>query len=248
MVLHGGAKTRPNDDSIAVRLATIRERIARAAERTGRAPSAVRLVGVTKTVSAERVAEALAAGLSDVAESRVPEAEPKLDLLEARIGKGEFARPTWHFVGHLQSNKARRVVARFDCMQSVDSPRLAEVLERLAAELERKLRVLIEVNAAGEHQKSGVGWDEAAELVDRIAALEHLELRGFMTVGPRVEHPEDARGTFRALAELFERERRRRPELTLDTLSMGMSGDFEAAIEEGATMVRVGSALFGDRD
>jgi pyridoxal phosphate enzyme (YggS family) len=204
-------------------------------------------VGVTKTVPAERIAEAIALGLVDLGESRVQEAEPKLDAIASRVAGHELPRPVWHFVGHVQTNKARRVAARFDCVQSVDSPRLAETLERHAQDLGRQLRVLIEVNVAGEHQKAGVAPSDVPALVDAVAALSRLELAGLMTVGPRVDRPEDARPAFRTLAGIAERERSRRPEVALVELSMGMSGDFEMAIEEGATMVRVGSALFGAR-
>ena len=235
-------------ESLAARLFEIRERIARAAERSGRPAHAVRLLGVSKTVSAERLAEAIAEGLTDVGESRVQEAEPKLEAIEARVAQGEFPRPAWHFVGHLQRNKARRVATRFDGVQSVDSPGLVKALGRHAGDLGRELRVWIEVNVAGEHQKTGVAVADVPALVDVAAQEPHLVLCGFMTVGPRVESPEAAREAFRAMVTLAERERVRRPELALAELSMGMSGDFEVAIEEGATMVRIGSALFGARD
>jgi pyridoxal phosphate enzyme (YggS family) len=235
-------------EGLAARFVSLRERVARAAERSGREASAVRLVGVTKTVPAERVALGIAAGLRDVGESRIQEALPKLDAIEAGVRAGELELPTWHFVGHLQSNKARRAAARFDWIETVDSPRLAEALDRHCAELGRKLRVLIEVNVAGEHQKAGVAPGDVSELVDGLAGLKHLELRGLMTVGPRVDRPDEARAAFRALARARDAERTRRPELALDELSMGMSGDFEVAVEEGATIVRVGSLLFGARD
>jgi pyridoxal phosphate enzyme (YggS family) len=235
-------------DSLAARLSELRERIARAAERSGRPADAVRLVGVSKTVSVERLTEAIAAGLEEVGESRVQEAEPKLDAIEVLCAAGELPRPVWHFVGHLQRNKARRVAARFDGVQSVDSPGLAKALGRHASDLGRELRVWIEVNVAGEHQKTGAAVADVPALVDMTASEPHLVLCGFMTVGPRVESPEAAREAFRAMAAVAERERGRRPELALAELSMGMSSDFEVAIEEGATMVRIGSALFGARD
>ena len=221
------------DPEFAERLAAVRARIARAAEKSGRPADAVTLVGASKTVTAERIRTAVASGLIDLGENRVQEAEAKI----AAVGPG----PVWHLIGHLQSNKARRAVALFDWIHSVDSARLADALDRLAVEFGRRPKVLVEVNTAGEASKEGVPPAEALALVEHVARLPHLELRGLMTVGPLVERAEDARPAFRALARLFEQAG------GLDTLSMGMSGDFEVAIEAGATMVRIGSALFGAR-
>jgi len=229
------------DPEFAERLAAVRARIARAAERAGRPAGAVTLVAASKTVPAERIQAAVASGLADLGENRVQEAEAKI----AAVGPG----PVWHLIGHLQSNKARRACALFDWIHSVDSPRLADALDRLAAESGRPPRVLVEVNTAGEAAKEGVAPGEALALVGHVARLPHLELRGLMTVGPLVERVDDARPAFRTLAALLA-EAARGPagqDGRLDTLSMGMSGDFEVAIEEGATMVRIGSALFGAR-
>jgi len=225
------------DPEFAERLAAVRARIARAAERSGRPAGAVTLVGASKTVPAGRIQVAVASGLVDLGENRVQEAEPKI----AAVGPG----PVWHLIGHLQSNKARRACALFDWIHSLDSPRLADALDRLAAEFGRRPKVLVEVNTAGEDAKEGVPPGAALELVEHVARLPHLELRGLMTVGPLVERAEDARPAFRALAGLLEQAAKKHGEL--DTLSMGMSGDFEVAIEAGATMVRIGSALFGAR-
>jgi PLP dependent protein len=216
------------------RLSALRARIARAAEKSGRPAGAVTLVGASKTVPVERIRTAVAAGLVDLGENRVQEAEGKIEAL----GPG----PVWHLIGHLQSNKARRAVALFDWIHSVDSPKLADALDRLAAELGRRPKVLVEVNTAGEASKEGVAPGEALALVEHVARLEHLELRGLMTVGPLEGRPDEA---FRRLAALQSEARKRHG--ALDTLSMGMSGDFEVAIEAGATMVRIGSALFGAR-
>ena len=231
-------------DPLPERLAEIRARIARAAARSGRPADPVRLIGASKTVEAARVAEAAVLGLSDLGENRVQEAEAKIPAVLQAL-PAATNRPTWHLIGHLQSNKARKAVALFDWIHAVDSPRLADALDRLAGELGRAPRVLIEVNTAGEASKSGVRPEETLALIEHVARLPRLELRGLMTVGPLVADPDEARPAFRALRALLEQGRRTAP--AMDTLSMGMSGDFEVAIEEGATMVRIGSALFGAR-
>jgi len=210
----------------AERLAEVRARIAAAAERAGRNAAAVRLIGASKTVDAGRLVGFVEAGLVDLGENRVQEAETK-----------RVQGVTWHLIGHLQSNKARKAVALFEWIHSVDSPRLADALDRIAAELGRKPRVLVEVNTSGEASKHGVAPEDARGLVEHVRGLPHLSLEGLMTIGPLAGDPRNA---FRML-------RKQRDEAGLNELSMGMSGDFEVAIEEGATMVRVGSALFGAR-
>ena len=197
------------------------------------------LVAVTKTVPAERVRAAVAAGLTILGENRVQEAEAKVDEVEGA---------TWHLVGPLQSNKARRAVRTFDVVESVDSVELVERLDRLAAELRpgRRLPVLLQVNVDGDPAKAGFQPDALEGSLDRIAACPALELRGLMTVGRLVERAEDARPTFAALRELSTRLRDAWPGLGSE-LSMGMTDDYPIAIEEGATIVRVGRALFGER-
>jgi pyridoxal phosphate enzyme (YggS family) len=218
------------------RLADVRSRIAQAAARSGRPAEAVTLVGASKTVPAATLVEAVEAGLRDLGENRVQEAEMKMpQVLEALSAR--TTSPTWHLIGHLQSNKARKAVALFDWIHSIDSPKLADALDRIAGELGKKPCVLIEVNTAGEASKDGVAPKEAPALIEHVAGLHSLELRGLMTVGP----PENARPAYAALRRLLVQAG------GMDTLSMGMSGDFDVAIEEGATMVRVGSALFGAR-
>ncbi|MEP7027794.1 MAG: YggS family pyridoxal phosphate-dependent enzyme [Candidatus Eisenbacteria bacterium] len=233
----------------AERMADVRARLERASARAGRSVRAVTLVGASKTVPADRVAEAVTAGLADLGENRVQEAEAKIPAVHAALAAGAPV-PVWHLIGHLQSNKARRAVALFDWIHSVDSVRLADALDRLAAELGRRPSVLIEVNTSGEASKAGVAPGETRGLAEHVARLPHLKLRGLMTIGPVVERAEDARPAFRALAGLLAETRRALGDSAeaCDTLSMGMSGDFEVAVEEGATMVRVGSALFGARD
>jgi len=226
--------------SIAVNLALITARIAAAAKASGRKPEQVRLVAVSKTHGPGAVKEALAAGQILFGENYVQEAQDKIPA----VGPG----PSWHFIGHLQSNKAKVVAELFDVVQSVDRLKLAKALDRRAGELGRKLGVLLQVNVGGEAQKSGCAPAEAANLAQEVAKLEHLELTGLMTMPPFFDDPQRARPLFAQLRELALRLGRDLPEGAMRHLSMGMSGDFEAAIAEGATLVRVGTAIFGQRE
>jgi pyridoxal phosphate enzyme (YggS family) len=213
-------------------LMRVRERIAAAAERAGRRPDDVLLVAVSKTVEAERVKEAIEAGVAALGENRVQEAKAKVAVL---------GRPVpWHLIGHLQTNKVKDALATFDVIQSLDRLDLARELERRAAGMGRHVDVLLEVNVAEEPQKSGFAPHAVAGALDAIAPMAHLKVRGLMAIPPAVERAEDSRPAFRALRALAGRH-------GLGELSMGMSGDFEVAIEEGATMVRVGTAIFGPR-
>jgi PLP dependent protein len=221
------------------RLDEVRGRIAAAAARSGRPGQGVTLVGVTKTVAAEVVQAAVALGLTDLGENRVQEAEAKIQA----VGRDQ-AR--WHFIGHLQRNKAGRAVELFDRFHGVDGAELAEALSRHAVAAGRRLPVMVEVNVSGEASKFGVAPEGLESLLERIAALPGLALDGLMTVGPMVERAEDARPGFARLRALRDRAEQRLG-LALPGLSMGMSGDYEVAVEEGSTMVRVGSSLFGAR-
>jgi pyridoxal phosphate enzyme (YggS family) len=234
-----------NDERLALsaRLEDIRGRIARAAARSKRDAGAVTLVAVTKTVPAERVREAVALGLRDLGESRVQEAEEKIPAVG---GASEGGRPRWHLIGHLQRNKAARAAKLFDRVHAVDRLELAEALSRHALESGRNLAVMIEVNVAGAASQFGVAPGEIAGLVAEVSRRPGLRLDGLMTVGPPVERAEAARPLFAALRSLRDRAAHETG-VTLGELSMGMSGDFEVAIEEGSTMVRVGTALFGTR-
>jgi len=232
---------------ITARLTAIRERIARAAARSGRPPDAVTLVAVTKTFAPGLVRDAWQAGLREFGENRVQEAAAKIPAAAALIAAAD-AGITWHLIGHLQTNKARLAAELFHLVHSVDSPRVADELDRQAALREARLGVLIEVNTSGEVTKHGVTPQGLARLVDHVLAREALELRGLMTVGPLVSSAEEARPAFRLLARLAADERRRLGARdALPVLSMGMSDDFDVAIEEGATMIRLGRALFGER-
>jgi pyridoxal phosphate enzyme (YggS family) len=214
-------------------------RIADAAARVGRDPDAVTLVAVSKNVAAERLVAAVAAGLTILGENRVQEALPKVAAV---------AGASWHLIGPLQSNKARRAVETFDMIQSVDSAALATRLDRLAAEVRpgKRLPILLQVNVDDDSSKAGFSPEDLEASVPEIVALPALEVRGLMTIGRLVDSAEAARPTFRALRSLSERLRPRHAGLGPE-LSMGMSDDYPVAIEEGATIVRVGRALFGER-
>ncbi|MBU4276669.1 MAG: YggS family pyridoxal phosphate-dependent enzyme [Proteobacteria bacterium] len=226
--------------SIAANLALVTSRIAAAARASGRKPEQVRLVAVSKMHGPQAVKSALAAGQILFGENYVQEAQDKI----AAVGPG----PSWHFIGHLQSNKAKVVAELFDVVQSVDRLKLAKALDRRAGELGRKLGVLLQVNVGGEGQKSGCSAGDAAILAQEVAKLEHLELSGLMTMPPFFDDPERARPVFAELRSLGEQLGRDLPQGAMRHLSMGMSGDYEAAIAEGATLVRVGTAIFGERD
>ncbi|MCH8949969.1 MAG: YggS family pyridoxal phosphate-dependent enzyme [Chloroflexi bacterium] len=221
--------------NIVENLASVRQRIDAACRRAGRSPDDVTLVGVSKGASARAVAEACAAGLADVGENRVQEAAAKIPAVRALLGT--HSQPTWHLIGHLQTNKAKTATRLFDILHSVDSLRLAQALSRRANE---RLPVLLEVNVAQDAAKFGFAPEEVTSALAAIAALPNLDVRGLMTIAPLTDDPETSRPFFRRLREL-------RDTLGLSVLSMGMTGDFEVAIEEGATMIRVGRAIFGPR-
>ena len=213
-------------------LQSVRERIARSCERVGRDPASVTLVAVSKGHPATMVAAAAEAGVRHFGENRIQEALPKI---EEATGAGVEA--TWHLVGHLQSNKAKAAASAFDVIHSVDSARL---LTRLDTAAPAPRDVLLQVNVAAEPQKQGIAPDEVEALVQAARAAASLRLRGLMTIAPIAADPEEVRPVFRALKLLAERH-------GLPELSMGMTDDFEVAIEEGATLVRVGRAIFGER-
>jgi PLP dependent protein len=225
---------------IVARLGEVRARIRIAAARSGRLPGEITLVAVSKTVAAQQVAAAAAAGQRIFGENRVQEA----------IGKAAACGPgiAWHLIGHLQSNKAKSAVRLFDVVESLDSQGLAIELDRRAAEEGRRLRVLVQVKLGQEATKSGVAHGDAPSLIEPVTRLPNLELAGLMTIPPPPEKPEDSRPWFARLRGLRDRwDGACCPRGTLRELSMGMSADYEVAIEEGATMVRVGSVIFGDR-
>jgi pyridoxal phosphate enzyme (YggS family) len=230
-------------EEIAGRIAAVRERIARAANRAGRSPEEITLIGISKSVPAGRVQEAVDAGLTHLGENRIQEAAEKIPGVHpGRAGL------TWHMVGHLQRNKARKALELFPWIHSVDSVALAGRLERIASETGLRPRVLVEVDLAGEAGKKGIPPGELGGLLEALAAMDNLRLVGLMAIPPipALDAGSEAnRPYFRDLAALRDRWRGRGYDLPV--LSMGMTDDFEAAVEEGATHVRVGRAIFGER-
>lgn len=225
---------------IADRLAAVRGRVARAAQSVGRPPDSVRVIAVTKTMPVEAVRAAYDAGAREFGENRVQEGTAKI----AAFGSSDA---TWHLIGHLQTNKARLAARDFGIIHSIDSVRIAEAVAREAIALDRTVDVLLEVNVAAEESKYGfVSEDVLAGSAD-IARLDGLRVIGLMTVAPLVADPEDTRPVFRALRLLGERVRERVGSPDIWHLSMGMSNDVDVAIAEGATMVRIGRAIFGER-
>ena len=222
-------------------LKRVKERIEAAALSAGRDPKTVKLVAVSKTVPADRVLVAIKAGATDFGENYVQEARDKIEVL-----KGESI--SWHFIGHLQSNKAKYAVKLFDLIHSVDSSKLARELNKRAGSLGKVQQILIQVNISGEETKSGIDAEQALELVRQVSRFENLAIRGLMTMPPFFNAPDKVRPYFRALKELQDVIRTEAiPNVDMTELSMGMTGDFEAAIEEGATVVRIGTAIFGER-
>lgn len=233
---------------ISERLRQVRERATAAAVRAARDPGEVVILGVSKRQPAGRIAEAVRAGLDHVAESFAQEARDKMPQVAALLRDTGTPAPRWHFVGRLQRNKARYVARLFDCVESVDRIELARELDQRATVEGRHLEILIQVNLRGEAQKGGVPPDRVGQLLQECQSCERIRVTGLMTVPPASDDPEASRPVFAALRELRSELRRRPGGDTLRELSMGMSADFEVAIEEGATITRVGTAIFGPRE
>jgi hypothetical protein len=225
--------------TIKERIEGVRERIAAAALRVGRDPGEILVVAVSKTFPVPVIQEAIAAGISDIGESRVQEAAAKIAEIDVPC--------RWHMVGHLQTNKARLAVRLFDFIHSLDSLKLAQELEKGGSRHGKRVSVLVEVNLAQEPSKTGVAEAELFPLLERAGSLAHLSIEGLMAMPPFDPDPEGVRPSFRRLFQLREAAAARFPRLALTHLSMGMSHDFEVAVEEGATMVRIGTAIFGPR-
>ena len=227
-------------DHIRKNWAALRERIARAAARCARDPDAIEVVAVSKTRSAEEVAAAYECGLHIAGENRIQEAATKRPLVAAPV--------SWHLVGHLQTNKAARAVELFDLVQSVDSERLARALDRRAEQAGKVIEVLIQVNTAGAAGQSGIEPTALESLVAALAPLQHLRIRGLMTIGAHSDDEALVRGCFSGLRELGDKiATGGYGGVSMDYLSMGMSGDFEFAVAEGANLLRLGTAIFGVR-
>ncbi len=229
---------------IAENLLRIQEHIANAAIRAGRDPGEITLVAVSKTQPVEAILEAYAAGVRHFGENRVEEAAEKIPVVNAQA-----SGITWHLIGHLQSRKAKDAASLFDFIHSIDSVTLAEKLDARVAAIDtlRAIPILLEVNVSGEVTKSGFASQDLFVAVESILQLKHLDAQGLMTIAPIVPTDEQARPHFRALRELRDELRRQFPARAWQHLSMGMTDDFEAAIAEGATIIRIGRAIFGDR-
>lgn len=222
-------------------LDTLYKRIHKAAEVAGRDPADIRLVAVSKTKPAEMIREAVAAGVTIIGESYVQEARDKYAILQD-------LPVSWHFIGHLQTNKVKYVIRICDLIHSVDSFKLAAEINRQAEKAGKIQQILVQVNIAEETTKSGITTEGVVDLIKGIAGLEHVRMQGLMTIPPFFDDPEKARPFFKTLRLLRDEIRQLGvPGVELDDLSMGMTGDFEAAIAEGATFIRVGTALFGER-
>jgi hypothetical protein len=223
------------------RLKEIEERMGTACRRAGRAPQEVSLVAVTKTVPVERIQEAVDAGIKLLGEKRVQEAAGKVGNL-----RGDVA---WHMVGHLQRNKVKKAVSVFDMIQSVDSQELAGEIDRRSGEIGKRMAVLVEVNTSGEAAKFGVTPEECVDLVAEMSQLNHISVQGLMTIGALTGDQSVVRACFKRLRDLRGRIQSAGIEgVSMDFLSMGMTSDFEIAIEEGSNMVRIGTAIFGPRE
>lgn len=230
-----------NEERLAANIARVRSKIEEAARKAERPVEEITLVAVSKTVPVELVKIAYTSGVTDFGENRVQDALPKIAEFHPQGLR-------WHLIGHLQSNKVGKVVGAFDTVHSVDSVHLAQVLSRHAGEEGKILPVLLQVNVSGEASKEGMSVSETPELARQIAALPCLKVHGLMTIAPLVKDPEEVRYVFRGLRELRARLQDEVAECSWDDLSMGMTDDYSVAIEEGATIVRIGRAIFGERD
>jgi len=227
--------------SIQENLDRVKARVKKAASSFGRNLEEIKLIAVTKTIPFNLIEQAIQAGVTDIGENKVQEALPKIEAL-----KQKYPKVIWHMLGHLQRNKVRQALSAFDIIQSLDSFRLAEEIQKKAEA--KIIPVLIEVNTSGEESKFGVALPEAARLVEEVSGLGNLCIQGLMTIGQLGPDPEAARLCFKRLKKLFdELKQLNLPNVDLKYLSMGMSSDFEIAIEEGSNMVRVGQAFFGKR-
>lgn len=225
---------------IADNLISVKERIEKAALRAARDPGEIKLVAVSKTVGVEEIREAISAGATILGESYVQEAKGKIEEVGHKV--------QWHMIGHLQTNKVRQTINLFDMIQSVDRINLAEEINKMAKQSNKRTSVLIQVNISKETTKSGIERDSVISLVSEIANLTNIKVEGLMAMPPYFDDPEDARPYFKSLRELKgEIEKKRFENISMKELSMGMSNDFEVAVEEGATIIRVGTAIFGER-
>ena len=227
--------------SIQENLSRIQDRIAEAAARTGRDPSSIALVAVSKTKPVSLIVEAIDAGITDIGENRVQEAQSKYPQIDRSV--------KWHLVGHLQRNKVKQVLQIFDLIHSVDSSRLLAEIDRRSAESNRTTEVLIQVNTSAEPSKFGLEPDQTLNFIESAYPYTHVRIKGLMTIGAFLPDPEAVRPMFVLLRQLREKIIAQQfPNVEMDYLSMGMTNDFEVAVEEGANLIRIGTAIFGERE
>ena len=227
--------------SIHENLSRIQDRIAAAAARVGRNPDSIELVAVSKTKPVSLIVEAIEAGIKHIGENRVQEAQSKHTQIDCPV--------KWHLVGHLQRNKVKQALQIFDLIHSVDSPRLLAEIDRRSAESNRTTEILIQVNTSAEPSKYGLEPDQTLDFIERAHPYTHVRIKGLMTIGAFLPDPEAVRPMFALLRQLREKIIAQQfPNVEMDTLSMGMTNDFEVAIEEGANLIRVGTAIFGERE
>lgn len=233
-------------EAVTERVRSVRERIVQACERAGRSPDDVTIVAVSKTFPLQAVESGVAAGLEHFGENR---ARQLRDKAEQRPGVFNGGDVKWHMVGHLQRNKAKFVARHADWFDALDSPRLAKELDKRAAKNDRVLPCLVQVNVSGDDQKYGLALEDTHDYLDHCAQYDHLAVKGLMAMASFVDDPEDVRGEFQQMRELFETyDAPGNPQVEMQELSIGMSNDFEVAVEEGSTMVRLGSSIFGPRN
>lgn len=228
------------DNSISENIKVIKEKIARAAEKSGRRGEDILLLAVTKTIDIDRIRMAVDCGLTELGENKVQEITDKYDALERDV--------KWHMIGHLQTNKVKYIIDKVKLIHSVDSLKLAEEINKRAAAAGIVMDILAEINVAGEDSKFGITCDSAEETVREMSLMKNIRVRGLMTVAPNVENGEENRPVFRKLKQLLvDINSKNIDNVNMDILSMGMTGDYETAIEEGATIVRIGTGIFGPR-
>ena len=229
-------------EALKIRINNIKERIKKAAVDCGRDPESVRLVVASKTIPEDTIREAIKAGVKILGESYIQEAGDKINILSSYP-------VSWHFIGHLQSNKAKYAIKLFDMIHTVDSLKLAKELNKQAKKINKIQKILIQVNISMESTKSGIYEEDAQKLIKEISLLENLSIKGLMTMPPYFNNPEEAIPYFSALRNLRDKIRNEAiKNVNMQELSMGMTGDFEVAIKEGATLVRIGTAIFGERN
>ena len=229
-----------NDDYIRTNIEEIRKKVGKAALKSGRNAEEIKIIAVTKTVEPERIIRAVAAGLTDLGENRVQELCEKYDI----VGSG----CSWHLIGHLQTNKVKYIIDKVSLIHSVDSLELADEIQKRAKKAGKVMDILVQVNISGEESKFGINASDTIEFLRKISKFANLHVKGLMTIAPLTANPEDARPVFRDLKKLLIDIRQENIDnIYMDILSMGMSGDYEIAIEEGSNMVRIGTAIFGSR-